>query len=77
MLRFISLGVHSTSYITNSRVNLRVSLRVFRKGSYSGPGFKVGAGMGLVGVVLGGHPYQEPGFLEKVHPPDRYVCVCE
>jgi len=42
---------------------------------YSGPGFKVGAEMGLVGVVLGGHPYQEPGFLEKVDPPDRCVCI--
>jgi len=35
---------------------------------YSGPWFKVGAEMRLVGVVLGGHPYQEPGFLEKGTP---------
>ena len=52
-----------------------MSLRV--GGGVFWPGFKVGAEMGLVDVVLGSHPYQEPGFLEKIHPSDRYVCVCE
>jgi len=54
---------------------------VFEKGDHEGEagvGVEVWVGMvgvGMVGVVLGGHPYQEPGFPETVRPTDRPVCM--